>query len=520
MSRPPAHEDPAHAALRRVRREGRWWWVHAWHTRRIWRWALLVAVGVFVLLVAFGRPLANWFWSEPQVEQLLDRGDRALAEGRLSAADGTGAREWYQAALALDSDRPQARAGLARTGRAALEHAAEALDADDTAGAQRALALARELQVPQAETDALARRLRERQNSGAGIGALLGRAESALQAQRLIGSDDSALPLFAQVLSRAPDHLRALEGREDALSELLQHAREAAARGEVVAAADTVRSARGFDPGHVDLPATEAALNAALEARLGEGRRLLRRQRWEAAGGAFQAVLQARPEDPVALQGRQQAIEGLLAAVAREAADFRFDLAGEALEAAQVLGASDRQQQAARQAIAQARLAERALTAPTVPGKRRGQTVIALLARFNDAQARGDFLSPPGRSAYDALREAQSVAPQDPRVRAAAQRLLPATRQCFEDNLRGNRVQAASACLEAWQTLAPGDATLVTARQRLAQRWLAIGSERLGGGDVDFATLALRMAGQWGASASLPEYQALEQRLRGLDALR
>ena len=108
MSRHPDHEDAAHAALRRVRREGRWWWLQARHARRIWAWALLVAVLVFALLVTFGRPLATWFWNEPQVEQLLDRGDRALAAGRLSAADGSGARELYDAALALDSDRPQA----------------------------------------------------------------------------------------------------------------------------------------------------------------------------------------------------------------------------------------------------------------------------------------------------------------------------------------------------------------------------------------------------------------------------
>ncbi|MGH8040122.1 MAG: hypothetical protein ACREPD_20525, partial [Stenotrophomonas sp.] len=115
MSHHPDHEDAAHAALRRVRREGRWWWVQAWQARRIWRWALLLAVLLFAALVLVRRPLANWFWNEPQVEQLLDRGDRALAAGRLTAADGSGAREWYQAALALDGDRPQARAGLART---------------------------------------------------------------------------------------------------------------------------------------------------------------------------------------------------------------------------------------------------------------------------------------------------------------------------------------------------------------------------------------------------------------------
>lgn len=519
MSRHPDHEDAAHAALRRMRREGRWWRVQAWQSRRIWRWALLVAVAVFVLLVVFRRPLANWFWNEPQVEQLLDRGDRALAAGRLSAADGSGAREWYQAALALDSDRSQARAGLARTGRAALVQANAALDAGDAAAAQAALALARELQVPQRDADAVARRLREHQRDGAGIGALLGRAEAALQAQRLDGSDDSALPLFQQVLARAPNHLRALEGREDALSDLLQQARGAAAHGDVAGAAARVQRARAFDAGHVDLPATEAALNAALEARVRDGQQLLRRQRWQAAGDAFQAVLAARPDDAVAQRGRQQVIEALLAEATRQAADFRFDLAAQALAAAQTIGASEQQLAVAGQAVAQARLAERALTAPATPHRRREQALRALLARFDEAQARGDILSPPGSSAYDALREAQALAPQDARVRAAAQRLLPATQQCVEDRLRENRVQAAGACLEAWQALSRSGGQ-ADAGLRLGQRWLAIGSERLGRGDVAFAQEALRQAARWGVLPTTAEYQALQQRLRDVDALR
>lgn len=513
MSRHPDHEDAAHAALRRVRREGRWWWVQAWQSRRIWRWALLVAVAVFVLLVAFRRPLANWFWNEPQVEQLLDRGDRALAAGRLTADDGSGAREWYQAALALDSDRPQARAGLARTAQAALAQANAALDAGDAATAQRALALARELQVPQRDADAVARRLRDHQQEGAGIGALLGRAESALQAQRLDGSDDSALPLFQQVLARAPNHLRALEGREDALSDLLQQARDAAAQGDVAGAAARVLRARDFDAGHVDLPASEAALNAALEARVRDGQRLLRRQRWQSAGDAFQAVLAVRPEDAVAQRGLQQVIEALLAAATRQAADFRFDLAAQALATAQKFGASERQLAASRQAVAQARQAERALSAPAAPNRRREQAVRALLERFEAAQARGDILSPPGSSAYDALREAQALAPQDARVRAAAQQLVPATRQCVEDRLRENRVQAAGACLEAWQALSRSGGQ-ADAAQRLGQRWLAIGSERLGRGDVAFAQEALKQAARWGVSPATAEYQALQQRLR------
>ena len=79
-------------------------------------------------------------------------------------------------------------------------------------------------------------------------------------------------------------------------------------------------------------------------------------------------------------------------------------------------------------------------------------------------------------------------------MKAAAARLLPASRRCFDDNLRQNRVQAAGACLQAWQTLSPTAAGLPSARLRLAQRWLAIGSERLGNGDLAFAAHAAEQA--------------------------
>jgi len=512
MSRPPDHEDAAHAALRRVRREGRWWWLQARHARHVWRWVLPMAVLLFLALVLLRAPLANWFWNEPQIEQLLDQGDRALAAGRLSVADGSGARESYQAALALDGDRSEARTGLARTAQAALQQARDALAAGDLDAARARLALARDLQVPQREAEQVAQQLRQRGNAHAGVAVLLGRAEAALQAQRLDDGPDSALPLFQQVLAVAPNQLRALEGREDALSDLLQQARVACQAGELAGAAALLDSARRYDPGHVDLPATQEALNNALEKRLQQANQALRRQRWDSAAADFQAVLAAVPDDAVARQGLQRVIDAQLANAVRLAGDFRFAPAEQALATAQGLGASERALATARQAVAQSRQAEQALQAPGAPRAQRERRLRGLLTRIVEAEARGQFLSPPGRSAYDALREAQALAAYDPRVRAAAQRLLPASRRCFEDRLRENRVQAAGACLDAWQTLAPGDMTLAAARRRLAQRWLAIGSERLGAGDLAFAQQALQQARHW--QPDLAELGDFEQRLR------
>jgi tetratricopeptide (TPR) repeat protein len=502
--------EHGHDALQRVRREGRWWWLQARHTRRIWRWALLAAGVLFLALILLRRPLADWFWDEPQIEQLIEQGDRALADGRLNVAGG--ARESYQAALALDGDRSEARAGLARTAQAALQQAREALAGGDLEAAQRGLVLARELQVPQRDADQVAQLLRQRGSAEAGLAVLLGRAEEALQARRLDGTEDSALPLFQQVLAVVPNHLRALEGREDALSDLLQQARAACQRGDLAAAATLLGSARRYDPGHFDLPATQEAFNDTLEKRLQQGAQAVRQQRWDRAASDFQAVLAAAPDDQVARQGVQKVIEEQLAAANRLAGDFRFDQAEQVLAKAQDLGASERALAATRQALAQSRQAQKALASPGTPRAQRELRLRELLARIAEAEDRGQFLSPPGRSAYDALREAQAVARDDPRVRDAAKRLLPASRRCFEDRLRENRVQGAGACLDAWQALAPSDPALLSARRRLAQRWLAIGSERLGAGDLGFARQALDQARYW--QPDLSELGGFERRLR------
>ncbi|MCC4593427.1 hypothetical protein LL974_20060, partial [Xanthomonas campestris pv. cannae] len=64
------------------------------------------------------------------------------------------------------------------------------------------------------------------------------------------------------------------------------------------------------------------------------------------------------------------------------------------------------------------------------------------------------------------------------------------------------------------RALAPGGNGLVTARRRLAQRWLAVGDERLSGGDAAFARQALQRARA--IDPATPELAAFERRLRSL----
>ena len=88
-------------------------------------------------------------------------------------------------------------------------------------------------------------------------------ADIAREAGRLDGDPDAALPLYKRVLELQPTRNEALEGREDALSDLLQQAQAALAKRDFAKAASLVESARGYDPGHVGLPDATAALTQA-----------------------------------------------------------------------------------------------------------------------------------------------------------------------------------------------------------------------------------------------------------------
>lgn len=502
--------------LQRVRREGRWWWLQARHARRIWRWALLAAFVLFVALVALRRPLADWFWQEPRIEQLLEQGDAALAAGRLSNADGSGAREYYQAALALDTDRSQAREGLARTGGAALQAARRALADGDIGGAEQALMLARQLQVPRADSDAVALAVRERRAAAAGLDTLLENGRRALREGRLDDGPDSALPLLQRVLDLRPGDLTALEAREDALTDLLSKARQSSDAGDIVAAAALLRRAQVYDAGHVDLPASQEALSRAVERSTRAVAAALRRGRLDTAVAKLQLTLEAAADEPVVAAQRERLVAALLRDCQQLAGDFNIDAALARVSQIQRLQGTPRELALAQQEIDRARAAQQSVPrarAGTAAGRR---DLERLLQRVAAAESRGQLISPPGTSAYDALREAQAVAPRDRRVVAAAARLLLAGRSCFEEALTQNRVEGAGACLQAWQTLAPSDTALGPARNRLAQRWLAVGSERLGRGDLAYAERAAAQARLLQPTLSeLPAFEARVQQAGG-----
>src|SRR5690606_37580144 len=212
----------------------------------------------------------------------------------------------------------------------------------------------------------------------------------------------------------------------------------------------------------------------------------------EAAAALWQRLQRYDPDDASARDGLARAAAALATQAQRHAADFRFDAAAASLARARELAPDPASLAAAEAALERSRSRHARLRAGS--GGDRARQVPELLRMAAEAEARGDLLTPPGESAYDRLRAAQAIAPDDPQVRQAVARLLPSARACFDRGLSANDLARARRCLDARESLGePGDA-LSAARRRLAQRWLAIGDERLQGGQVEGARMALRSA--------------------------
>lgn len=493
----------------RERRPGPWRGWRGWHIAAL-------AIAVIGLLLLVRQPISDWLWPETRIQQLRADAARALQAGELTRADGRGARELYEAALALDPDRADAREGLVRVGRAALARADAAMVRGRDADARRFLQLAVELKVPSAQTDTLARQLRQHPGNGDPIDLLLANADAALQAGRLDGADDAALPLYLRVLASRPNHTAALEGREDTLAELLQRAEAAMQRDDPSGTAALIARVQMVDPGHVGLPAALAALAGHVGQRLQHADADLEAGRWSQALEGYRAVAAIDSANVAAARGVVRVANAHAARSERFAADFRFLQAQAALIEAQQIAPNAAAVIAAREHLARARQSQARLDSD-MPPLQRDRRVRELLDAAAAAQLHGDLLDTPGESAYDKLRAAQALAPRDPAVVAMAERLLPAARDCFERHLRGNRLTSAGACLDAWSLLGASDPASRDARRRLALRWIAVGDERLGAGELSAARHALGAATTLDPTA--PGLELFGHRVRRASAL-
>lgn len=449
---------------------------------------------VFVLSVLFRGGISAWLWPDSRSEELQLQANAALRAGRLTASDGSGARELFEAALAVKPDQVQAREGLGRVALAALERAAHEIEQKRYPVAHADLQLAQALDAPREQVDQVIASLRAHEAGTDGIDDLLMRAASARDAGQLDQDKASALPLYQRVLGLEPRNQHAVEGREDALTDLLQPAQAALDAGDAKTVSDLLRRAQRFDPGHAELPALQAGLARLLEARVQRLQALMAQRSFERAAELCIELRALLEGDVLPAACTNEIIAGLATRASRLAEDFDFVGSQQLLTAAGTLAADDPRIRDAQHHLVDARRGASKLPNTHRPNRRDTAKVESLLADAAKAQAHGDWITPPGESAWDKLLAARALAPADTRVRHALTALIPAARTCQADALRDNRLHESQTCLDVWRQLAPLDRELLQARTRLAQRWVAIGDQRLERGEIDAASQAAEQA--------------------------
>ena len=462
-------------------------------------------------LVLWRGAISQRLVPDAQLNRQLVRAQAALAHGKLSAADGSGARELFESVLAADPDQMNARKGLIDVRNAAIVRAQRALSGHRRLEAAQNLALAQALSAPEVQLQSLRAQLRDLENALGDASVLLAQASAPGV------SDDAALALLDRVLQLEPDNAMGLDGRRIVLARWLTQAERKLAAGDVRAAQSLVDRVVAEDPAHLDLPPVQAELGEALARVQSERARVqLLAQADERAGNidgaaARYLTLLRNGAEPAMVEDDLQRLATRIAVQAqRQAADFQFARAEAALAKARRWSPQAPAIAIAEQRLQQSRRAQKRLL--HAPGHRERAQLPARIADAELAMTRGDFVTPPGSSAWDQLRAASAIAPDAPSVLKLQREFKRRSRECFEQALTANQIKRAQSCLEARLLLEPGLANAGEARHRLADRWLAYAEERIGASDYAEAEKALQSVRQW--QPAHPMLKATMARLR------
>jgi serine/threonine-protein kinase PpkA len=463
--------------------------------------AMLLALAVTAAWL-YAPALPQWQGSD-RAEQML-RAEQALQRGRLyDDAEGPGARSQFNAILAAEPDHEGAREGLRRVGRAHLEAARRHAEGAAVAAARTELDSARALGVGAAEIGGVEALLGARQGRDERlekISALLGRAQEAAEAGRIEEPGQGAIALYQQVLALDPANALARSGLRQALVPLFERADAAMGRGDFAQAESMLASVAQADPAHLDLPEARARLAEMRKARTEQIGNLLAEARRRTARGdfttpvgasardAFLQVLALEPGHAAAKEGLHQLGLRLLQRADAAAADFDFERAEAALDSAALLTPPPSGLRSARTRLEEAR---RRYSQLPVAGSADPQRLSALVAEAEAAIADGRLLHPPGESAFDSLRAALQLDPGHARARALMASLPGQARSRFEAALSSSQPNRALRYLEGLQVVAPTDPALSSMRERLAEAFTGLASERLGRGELRGARQAL-----------------------------
>ncbi|HET6806045.1 MAG TPA: hypothetical protein VFH59_11455 [Frateuria sp.] len=213
--------------------------------------------------------------------QALSQGQQALREGRIAGQGDDTALAYFRAALKLDPENAQARAGLGQVAQALVVQANAALDADDTAGASSRLDQAEALAPKSADLAAARARLNATAAQASApppkakpaqpvpeaepppppppqltadqveqVAELVRRARTAAtQGHIMLPPGDSAYDLYRNALAIDGNNQAALQGLEDLPNLVMQLFNQSLANGDLGKAGELLGALGDLSPG-------------------------------------------------------------------------------------------------------------------------------------------------------------------------------------------------------------------------------------------------------------------------------
>lgn len=476
---PQAQRSAAATSLRAMQRERR-------NARRKGGTALALT-GVLVLVLAAA---AAWTWQDelrallPRTElnETLARAQAALEQGRLDDAGGDGAVALFEAARDMDPDNEAVRRGLADAGHELVERARAALDKGDRDAARRALDAARRALGGGRDIDALARDLKQAEAGSTAMATLLGRADAALAAGKILGAEGAAA-LYRQILDADPDNALATAGIGKSSDALAAEARKALDSGDTATAAARIDAIARIGSAYPDLPELRGALAKAREAEAGQVDDLLARAAQQlragkivgaddSAAALYRAVQQREPDNATARAGLADVARALVVQARAAIEDRDASAASGLLDQARAIDPQLAELRAADATLRELRERLAIDTArPELTGADR-ERVQRLVAEAAQAAEAGNLIVPPGRSAYDKYRGALAIDANDAQAQAGLARLPARAKTLFDAALADKTPFRARMLFDAVRQLAPGDVTIAALSARLADAFL------------------------------------------------
>jgi len=449
--------------------------------RRSW---IIPAASVLALALLGG---AAWHWQDrlrtlvvpnTQVNDTIARAQRALAEGKLLGAGG--ARELFQSVRAQDADDERARDGLNQVGQRLLADARVALQKHDFAAAREHLDAANDVLGGGAQVEEVKTALDAAQTQGTQVENLLARADAALAANRLLGSDGAAT-LYRQILDADAGNAVARHGLDKVAAAQAQLARDALAQGDAELAGQRLAQLAELAPNHAAIPELRSALAKRREA--------------DAQTQAQQQNPQPAPQRPVPQKPIQQKSQPPAQPPQRQ-------------QAAQTTRAERTRQREARE---QDEAQQDSQREPSLAERAR---IEDLLAEADRALSAGDLMDPGG--AYDKYRAVLGIDGYNTRALQGLKQIAPRARALFDQAISAGKPNNARGYLDAIADTDPGNPALIGLRARLGEVYYDQADRFVGEGRRGEAMRALNTARQ--LSPSSPRSAALEAKIEGLPA--